>query len=41
LTHQAVAMSVLTLAIFQAERLAVRQAPQQRHKHILPVAQVG
>jgi cytochrome c oxidase assembly protein subunit 15 len=41
LAHQAVGMSVLTLAIFQAERLAARPVPQARHKHIVPVTQIG
>jgi heme a synthase len=41
LAHQAVAMSVLTLAIFQAERLAARQVPQQRQKDTVPVTQIG
>jgi cytochrome c oxidase assembly protein subunit 15 len=41
LTHQAVAMSVLTLAIFQAERLAARPAESKRPKLALPAIQAG
>jgi heme a synthase len=41
LTHQAVAIAVLTLAIFQAERLAGRQIEQRPHKLGLPAAQTG
>jgi heme a synthase len=41
LAHQAVAMSVLTLAIFQAERLAARQHERQQQKLVLPVSQIG
>jgi cytochrome c oxidase assembly protein subunit 15 len=41
LAHQAVAMSVLTLAVFQAERLAVRQGRQEPRDLVLPVAQIG
>jgi cytochrome c oxidase assembly protein subunit 15 len=41
LAHQAVAMSVVTLAIFQAERLAARQPKSARQKLALPVTQTG
>jgi heme a synthase len=41
LVHQAVAIAVLTLAIFQAERLAGRQAASERQKMALPVTQIG
>jgi cytochrome c oxidase assembly protein subunit 15 len=41
LAHQAVAMSVLTLAIFQAERLAARQDVSKRREPILPVTQLN
>ncbi len=41
LAHQAVAMSVLTLAIFQAERLAARHRERQQQKLILPVGQIS
>ena len=41
LAHQAVAMSVLTLAIFQAERLAARQRERQPQKLALPVSQIS
>jgi heme a synthase len=41
LTHQAVAMSVVTLAIFQAERLVARQPDQAPQKLVLPVTQTG
>jgi cytochrome c oxidase assembly protein subunit 15 len=41
LTHQAVAMSVVTLAIFQAERLVARQPDQAPQKLVLPVTQNG
>lgn len=41
LAHQAVAIAVLTLAIFQAERLAGRQAEQEPQKLGLPVTQTG
>jgi cytochrome c oxidase assembly protein subunit 15 len=40
LAHQAVAIAVLTLAVFQAERLAGRQI-EQPHKLALPAAQTG
>jgi len=40
LAHQAVAIVVLTLAVFQAERLAARQVPEQQ-KLVLPVPQIG
>jgi heme a synthase len=41
LTHQAVAIAVLTLAVFQAERLAARRVAQGGDKLILPVGQPG
>jgi cytochrome c oxidase assembly protein subunit 15 len=41
LAHQAVAMSVLTLAVFQVERLAARQPESARQKLVLPAGQPG
>jgi len=41
LAHQAVGMSVLTLAIFQAERLAARQRERQQQKLALPVSHIS
>jgi cytochrome c oxidase assembly protein subunit 15 len=41
LTHQAVAIVVLTLAVFQAERLAARRVAQGSEKLALPVGQPG
>jgi cytochrome c oxidase assembly protein subunit 15 len=41
LGHQAVAMSVLTLAVFQAERLAARQVQPEHQELALPVTQTG
>jgi cytochrome c oxidase assembly protein subunit 15 len=41
LGHQAVAIVVLTLAVFQAERLVARRAEQDPQKLILPVGQPG
>jgi cytochrome c oxidase assembly protein subunit 15 len=41
LTHQAVAIAVLTLAIFQAERLAGRPIVREPQKLALPAAQTG
>jgi cytochrome c oxidase assembly protein subunit 15 len=41
LVHQAVAIAVLTLSIFQAERLAGRQPAQQPQELGLPAAQTG
>ena len=41
LTHQAVAIVVLTLAVFQAERLAARRVEQGEPKLIVPVGQPG
>jgi cytochrome c oxidase assembly protein subunit 15 len=41
LAHQAVAIVVLTLAIFQAERLSARQPQSGRQKLVLPVNQTG
>ena len=38
LAHQAVAIAVLTLAVFQAERLAGRQAAQQLQELGLPAS---
>jgi cytochrome c oxidase assembly protein subunit 15 len=41
LAHQAVAIAVLTLAVFQVERLAARQPEQARQELALPVTQIG
>jgi heme a synthase len=41
LMHQAVAIAVLTLAVFQSERLAWRQAESAGQKLVLPAAQIG
>jgi cytochrome c oxidase assembly protein subunit 15 len=41
LAHQAVAMSVVTLAIFQAERLVRRRAGQARQELGVPITQTG
>jgi cytochrome c oxidase assembly protein subunit 15 len=41
LAHQAAAIAVLTLAIFQAERLAARQPDAGRQQLALPVTQTG
>jgi heme a synthase len=41
LAHQAVAMSVLTLAIFQAERLTARPPEPKRQELVRPAAQTG
>ena len=41
LAHQAVAIAVLTLAVFQAERLAARQPESAPQKLVLPVGQPG
>jgi cytochrome c oxidase assembly protein subunit 15 len=41
LTHQAVAIAVLTAAVFQAERLAVRQPESVLQKLVLPAGQPG
>jgi cytochrome c oxidase assembly protein subunit 15 len=41
LAHQAVAMSVLTLAVVQAERLAARQPISKQQKLVLPFTQTG
>jgi cytochrome c oxidase assembly protein subunit 15 len=41
LTHQAVAIVVLTLAVCQAERLAARQPESAPQKLVLPAAQTG
>ena len=41
LTHQAVAIAVLTLAVFQAERLTARQPEPAPRNLVLPLAQTG
>jgi cytochrome c oxidase assembly protein subunit 15 len=41
LAHQAVAIAVLTSAIFQAERLAARQPKSKQQELVLPVGQPG
>ena len=41
LAHQAVAIAVLTLAVFQAERLAARQPGTAPQKLVRPVGQPG
>jgi len=41
LAHQAVAIAVLTLAIFQAERLAGRRPASAQQKLVLPITQTG
>ena len=41
LAHQAVAIAVLTLAIFQAERLAARVSQSRQQKLVLPASQIG
>ena len=41
LAHQAVAIAVLTLAIFQAERLAARQPMPEQQNLAMPVGQPG
>jgi cytochrome c oxidase assembly protein subunit 15 len=41
LAHQAVAIAVLTLAIFQVERLAVRQPESARRNLVLPAGQAS
>ncbi|HEY3680378.1 MAG TPA: COX15/CtaA family protein [Bradyrhizobium sp.] len=41
LTHQAVAIAVLTCAVFQAERLAARQQSEVPHDLPLPLGQPG
>jgi cytochrome c oxidase assembly protein subunit 15 len=41
LAHQAVAIAVLTLAVFQSERLGGRQPEQAQQKLVLPVTQIG
>jgi heme a synthase len=40
LAHQAVAIVVLMLAVFQAERLSARQPQSGRQKLVLPVSQI-
>jgi cytochrome c oxidase assembly protein subunit 15 len=41
LAHQAVAIAVLTLAVFQAERLAARQPVSEQQNLAMPVGQPG
>jgi heme a synthase len=41
LAHQTVAIAVLTLAVFQAERLAGRQSQSSQQELVLPAAQTG
>jgi cytochrome c oxidase assembly protein subunit 15 len=41
LAHQAVAIAVLTLAIFQAERLAARQSQPGQQKLVQPLTQIS
>jgi heme a synthase len=41
LAHQAVAIAVLTLAIFQVERLAARRAESARQNRARPITQTG
>ena len=41
LTHQGVAIAVLTLAVLQAERLAARQPESTPQKLVLPATQIG
>ena len=41
LAHQAVAIAVLTLAVFQVERLAGRQPEQAPQEKVRPVTQTG
>jgi heme a synthase len=41
LAHQAAAIAVLTLAVFQAERLVARQMEPGQQKVVLPVSQTG
>jgi len=41
LAHQAVAIAVLTLAIFQVDRLAARPSEQPQQKLALPAAQIS
>ena len=41
LAHQAVAIAVLTLAIFQVERLVARRAAPEPKKLVLPITQTG
>jgi len=41
LTHQAVAIAVLTLAIFQTERLMARRVAHSNEREVLPVGQPG
>ncbi len=41
LAHQAVAIAVLSLAVFQAERLSARQSQSKQQKLVLPITQTG
>jgi heme a synthase len=41
LAHQAVAIAVLTLAVFQAERLAARQSQPGQQKLVQPLTQIS
>ena len=41
LAHQAVAIAVLTLAVFQVERLAGQRPAQTSQKNVRPVTQIG
>jgi cytochrome c oxidase assembly protein subunit 15 len=41
LVHQAVAILVVTLAVMQAERLAVRQGEPEGHRLGLPLGQTN
>jgi cytochrome c oxidase assembly protein subunit 15 len=41
LAHQAVAIAVLTLAIYQVDRLAARPSQQPQQKLALPATQIG
>jgi cytochrome c oxidase assembly protein subunit 15 len=41
LAHQTVAIAVLTLAIFQVDRLAARRSEQPQQKLALPAAQIS
>jgi cytochrome c oxidase assembly protein subunit 15 len=41
LTHQAVAIAVLTLAVVQAERLAAQQTKMRPQELVLPLGQPG
>jgi len=41
LTHQAVAIAVLTLAIYQAEKFAARRPESRQRELVLPATQIG